>query len=109
MAIVLYRCQSCGELHEASVRPGGGSVYLRCIVTRAWAWHEPSNFLGATASAPAAASRPAPARAKAAPSRKAAAPKRAAPSRKPAARKAAPRKSAAKASTRKVAAKRRKG
>ena len=79
MAIVLYRCQSCGELHEAGLRPGG-SVYLRCIVTRAWAWHEPSHFL--TGDTPA----PAPAKS----ARKAAAPKRGAsakaPARRPAAR-----------------------
>lgn len=69
MAIVLYRCQSCGEVHEASLRPGGGSVYLRCIVTRAWAWHEPSHFLISDAPTPGRA----PARP---PARKAAAPKR---------------------------------
>ncbi len=108
MAIVMYRCQSCGGLHEASVRPGGGSVYLRCVVTRAWAWHEPSNFLTASASAAPAASRPAPAQAKAAPARKAAAPKRAAAARTPAARKAAPRKAAKKAPARTASVKRRK-
>jgi len=95
MPIVMYRCQSCGGLHEASVRPGGGSVYLRCIVTRQWAWHEPSHFL--TAAEPASASRPAPARAKPAAARKASAPKRAAPARKPAARKAAGKAGARKA------------
>jgi hypothetical protein len=80
MAIVLYRCQSCGELHEAGLRPGG-SVYLRCVVTRAWAWHEPSHFL--TGDAPAVQ----PARS----ARKAAAPTRVAraskaPARRPVAR-----------------------
>jgi hypothetical protein len=40
-----YRCKSCGKTHDAPTRPGGGTVYLRCIATREWAWYEPSSFL----------------------------------------------------------------
>ncbi len=52
MANVQYRCLSCGSVHETSVRPGG-AVYLRCAVTREWAWHEPSRFLNLLVSAQA--------------------------------------------------------
>jgi hypothetical protein len=43
MATWQYRCISCGSMHEAPLRPGG-VVYLRCVVTRQWAWHDPSRF-----------------------------------------------------------------
>jgi len=56
MAIVQYQCLSCGGVHETSVRPGG-AVYLRCAVTRQWAWHDPSRFVSATAPARASAAR----------------------------------------------------
>ena len=81
MAIVMYRCQSCGGVHEASLRPAGGAVYLRCIVTRGWAWHEPSAFLMGEPAAGRPASRPA---------RKAAA-TRGAPASKPVSRRPAAR------------------
>jgi hypothetical protein len=53
-----YRCKSCGNVHEAPLRPGG-TVYLRCLTTREWAWYEASSFRtpseprGAAAAAPA--------------------------------------------------------
>jgi hypothetical protein len=47
-----YQCVSCGGVHDAPLRPGG-PVYLRCTVTRLWAWHEPSRFLVLTTEAPA--------------------------------------------------------
>jgi hypothetical protein len=39
-----YRCVSCGEVHDAPLRPEG-TVFLRCVTTRVWAWHEPESFL----------------------------------------------------------------
>jgi hypothetical protein len=113
MAIVQYLCLSCGGVHETSVRPGG-AVYLRCAVTRQWAWHDPSRFVGAAAptrasgargvkaSRPRASVRRAGVR-KAGPAAKATAPRK--PARKPAGRRPAARKSAG---ARAAAAKRRK-
>jgi hypothetical protein len=46
MATWQYRCQSCGGVHEVSVRPAG-AMLLRCAVTREWGWHDESVFLGA--------------------------------------------------------------
>ena len=61
MASVQYRCLSCGSVHETSVRPGG-AVYLRCVTTGEWAWHDVSRFLNSSASAPAESSGRAPSR-----------------------------------------------
>jgi hypothetical protein len=47
MSAWLYRCQFCSEVHEAPLRPGG-TVYLRCLVTREWGWYDPSGFLAST-------------------------------------------------------------
>jgi len=44
MASWQYRCKSCGKTHAASRLPDG-TMYLRCLVTREWAWYEPSSFL----------------------------------------------------------------
>ncbi len=52
MATWQYRCVSCGSVHEAPLRPGG-VVYLRCVVTRQWAWHDPSRFAEEAAETPA--------------------------------------------------------
>ncbi len=46
MATWEYRCQSCGSVHEVSVRPAG-AMLLRCTATREWAWHDASAFVGA--------------------------------------------------------------
>ena len=43
MASWQYRCKSCGQMHETLLRPGG-SAYLRCAITHAWAWYEASIF-----------------------------------------------------------------
>jgi len=43
MAVWQYRCISCGNVHEAPLRPDG-SVYLRCVATREWAWYNPEAF-----------------------------------------------------------------
>ncbi len=52
MATWQYRCVSCGSVHEAPLRPGG-AVYLRCVVTRQWAWYDPSRFAEEASEAPA--------------------------------------------------------
>jgi hypothetical protein len=44
MALWQYRCKSCGKTHTA-LRLPEGSMYLRCLVAREWAWYEPSSFL----------------------------------------------------------------
>ena len=44
MVTLLYRCKFCDTAHDAPLRPGDGTVYLRCVVTRQWAWYEPSSF-----------------------------------------------------------------
>jgi hypothetical protein len=49
-----YVCVSCGEIHDAPLRPEG-AVFLRCVATREWAWHQPTSFRAAPA--PARASR----------------------------------------------------
>jgi hypothetical protein len=49
MATWQYRCQSCGGVHEVSVRPAG-AMLLRCTVSREWGWHDESVFLAAGAS-----------------------------------------------------------
>ena len=38
-----YVCVSCGEIHDAPMRPEG-VVFLRCVATRQWAWHQPTSF-----------------------------------------------------------------
>jgi len=43
MASWQYRCKSCGKTH-AALRLPEGTMYLRCLVTRGWAWYEPSSF-----------------------------------------------------------------
>lgn len=43
MASWQYRCKSCGKTH-AALRLPEGTMYLRCLVTRDWAWYEPSSF-----------------------------------------------------------------
>lgn len=45
MVSLQYQCKLCDSTHDAPLRPGGGTVYLRCVVTRQWAWYEPSSFL----------------------------------------------------------------
>ena len=52
MASWQFRCQCCGEFRDAPMRPGG-TVYLRCIATRQWAWYEPSAFVLVGEAAPA--------------------------------------------------------
>lgn len=46
MATWEYRCQSCGGVHEVSVRPAG-AMLLRCTATHEWAWHDEGAFLSA--------------------------------------------------------------
>jgi hypothetical protein len=45
-----YVCVSCGEIHDAPLRPEG-AVFLRCVATREWAWHQPTSFRAAPAPA----------------------------------------------------------
>jgi hypothetical protein len=52
MASWQFRCKCCGQLRDAPMRPGG-TVYLRCIVSRQWAWYEPAAFVVAAQGAPA--------------------------------------------------------
>lgn len=40
-----FRCVCCGELRDAPMARPEGTVYLRCIATRQWAWYEPSSFI----------------------------------------------------------------
>jgi hypothetical protein len=49
-----FRCVCCGELREAPMARPEGTVYLRCIATREWAWYEPAAFIavGESAAAP---------------------------------------------------------
>jgi len=102
----LYQCLLCGGMHEVSVRPGG-AMYLRCVVTQRWAWHDPSRFLSeepAVGPRKAAASNGNARRAAKAPARKAAA-----THRPPAASKrAVPRTAARKATPARAAAPKRK-
>ena len=65
MTVWQYVCVSCGEIHDAPLRPEG-AVFLRCVVTREWAWHQPASFQAAPApararqrSVPAGAAKPA--------------------------------------------------
>ena len=65
MTVWQYVCVSCGEIHDAPLRPEG-SVFLRCVATREWAWHQPASFQAAPApagarqrSGPAGAAKPA--------------------------------------------------
>ena len=50
MTVWQYVCVSCGEIHDAPLRPEG-AVFLRCVATREWAWHQPTSFRAAPASA----------------------------------------------------------
>ena len=47
-----FRCVCCGELRQAPMARPEGSVYLRCIATREWAWYEPSAFIAVGGSTP---------------------------------------------------------
>ena len=40
-----FRCVCCGELREAPMARPEGTVYLRCVATREWAWYEPAAFI----------------------------------------------------------------
>jgi hypothetical protein len=44
MITLQYQCKFCDSTHDAPLRPGDGTVYIRCAVTRQWAWYEPSSF-----------------------------------------------------------------
>jgi hypothetical protein len=46
-----FRCVCCGELREAPMARPEGTVYLRCIATREWAWYEPAAFIAVGQSA----------------------------------------------------------
>jgi hypothetical protein len=48
-----FRCVCCGELREAPMVRPEGTVYLRCVATREWAWYEPAAFIAVGASTPA--------------------------------------------------------
>jgi len=48
MTVWQYVCVSCGEIHDAPLRPEG-AVFLRCVATREWAWHQPTSFRAAPA------------------------------------------------------------
>lgn len=42
-----FRCVCCQELRDAPMARPEGTVYLRCIVSRQWAWYDPSAFVSA--------------------------------------------------------------
>jgi hypothetical protein len=48
-----FRCVCCGELREAPMARPEGTVYLRCVATREWAWYEPAAFITVTGGSPA--------------------------------------------------------
>lgn len=45
-----FRCVCCSELRDAPMTRPEGTVYLRCIVSRQWAWYDASAFVPAAES-----------------------------------------------------------